>query len=283
MDKKREKELVSNTEKLLEDLISKNILSNEELPKMMKLIQKVASGNSKKKEEDEKNLNDFISTKNEIQKFLEQDKNNLTILMKATQKIISKSQPPKLSAKSGDKQESGVNNKSKNEFIFEKFKMEENIDQDSIYIFMENLTGGENYFDCNNDLIPVYTWIYYPKEKMINIYIKQKDNLKMHFSQVNYLTNEAKETFLNLDYWSMIVQNNDLKEKEYKENIFDMEKLEKELKEAQIMKKNKTEISFLNNDYNILKNNIKTLCESYKEKIKSIKINEKDFLRGLLK
>ena len=93
MDKQEEKQKVSVAENLLQQLIDENSLTLPEVQELSKKLQKVNSGAQKKKEENKKALMDFISNKIKIKEYLDQSESNSVILVKATQKILSKNQP----------------------------------------------------------------------------------------------------------------------------------------------------------------------------------------------
>lgn len=287
MDKKKEKELVATVFQLLDELVMKKVITFQEIESLLKLLQKATSG-GKNKLEDQKNLNDFISSKNEIKEFLEKEENNQKILMKACQQYVQKQKPvaniPKNSSNNKSEQ---AESKTKNQYKFERFNFYEknNFDgenliqkeKEKLYVLIETI-------DCLG--VPLFTWVYSPDEKRVDIILKGEGKILMNFSQVYYMMNEADVTFQNINYWSMIENETNDKEKEnkiYMPNMFDMTKLESALKNSEFNKGSKVEVKYTNNDENVYKNYLRKLCEGYKEKIKCVKTNNKDYLAELLK
>ena len=78
-------------EKLLQKLLDELSLTIPQIEELLKKLQKANSANIKKIEEAKKDLLDYIENKGEIKEFLEKKESNQLTLMKAAQKIISKS------------------------------------------------------------------------------------------------------------------------------------------------------------------------------------------------
>ena len=191
MDKQEEKQKVSVAENLLQQLIDENSLTLPEVQELSKKLQKVNSGAQKKKEENNKALMDFISNKIKIKEYLDQSESNSVILVKATQKILSKNQP-------NQKQEKGeikTNQNSKSLYKVETQNLVEKMNKEGDKYFSENEDNLSVYFESlSNDKlesneIPFYTMISYPKEKKANFFFKSKGKMNMRFSQVEYLCN----------------------------------------------------------------------------------------------
>ena len=128
MDKQKEKELVAEAEKFLQELIDQSKVSFVEIKQLCQKLQKVLSQNSKNILDNKKDLFNFIKDKNEIKEFLEKEESNYSILIKAAQKISSKNQPQQ--TKDPDKQTEAKNNQN----IFKTEK------KDMIQIFKEGRT-----------------------------------------------------------------------------------------------------------------------------------------------
>ena len=167
MDKQEEKQKVSVAENLLQQLIDENSLTLPEVQELSKKLQKVNSGAQKKKEENKKALMDFISNKIKIKEYLDKSESNSVILVKATQKILSKNQP-------NQKQEKGeikTNQNSKSLYKVETQNLVEKMNKEGDKYFSENEDNLSVYFESlSNDKlesneIPFYTMISYPKEK----------------------------------------------------------------------------------------------------------------------
>ena len=227
MDKQTEKAKVAEAEKLLQELLDQNSLTIKEIQELSKKLQKVNSDAQKKKLENKKALDDFVSTKPKLKEYLSKDEVNSIILGKASQKLLSKNQPkpePK-------KEDNTSTNASKSHFKIENknladiFKKEgekffkEN--EDNLFVFFESLT--KDKLEPNE--LPFYTMVFYPKEKKAVFYLKNKEKIDMSFAQVDYLCNSGSNIFLNIDFISMIENCEIDKIREYKKNILDVEKV----------------------------------------------------------
>jgi hypothetical protein len=281
MDKQKEKTLVAEAEKLLQELLDKNSLTFAQLQELSKKLQKVNSNNNKKMEENKKDLSKYISDKPELKEYLEKDEQNKVILAKAAQKVLSKSQPkptqndtPK---KENAKTPKGLFKVEKGNLI-ELFKEEEfkkNID--NLYAYFETLS--KEKADVNE--VPFFSMIFFPKDKIVYFYLKNKNIMNLSFSQVDYLCTPGNELFLDIDYFSML-ENCELdKTRKYKENCIDMAKLETKIKEIPSLKENEIKIIYVNDDFNELKQNLKQSCEGLKDKVKSVITNNKDYFNGI--
>ena len=281
MDKQKEKTLVAEAEKLLQELLDKNSLTFAQLQELSKKLQKVNSNNNKKMEENKKDLSKYVSDKPELKEYLEKDEQNKVILAKAAQKVLSKSQPkptqndtPK---KENAKTPKGLFKVEKGNLI-ELFKEEEfKKNVDNLYAYFETLS--KEKADVNE--VPFFSMIFFPKDKIVYFYLKNKDIMNLSFSQVDYLCTPGNELFLDIDYFSML-ENCELdKTRKYKENCIDMAKLETKIKEIPSLKENEIKIIYVNDDFNELKQNLKQSCEGLKDKVKSVITNNKDYFNGI--
>lgn len=281
MDKQKEKTLVAEAEKLLQELLDKNSLTFAQLQELSKKLQKVNSNNNKKMEENKKDLSKYISDKPELKEYLEKDEQNKVILAKAAQKVLSKSQPkptqndtPK---KENAKTPKGLFKVEKGNLI-ELFKEEEfKKNVDNLYAYFETLS--KEKADANE--VPFFSMIFFPKDKIVYFYLKNKNIMNLSFSQVDYLCTPGNELFLDIDYFSML-ENCELdKTRKYKENCIDMAKLETKIKEIPSLKENEIKIIYVNDDFNELKQNLKQSCEGLKDKVKSVITNNKDYFNGI--
>ena len=281
MDKQKEKTLVAEAEKLLQELLDKNSLTFAQLQELSKKLQKVNSNNNKKMEENKKDLSKYISDKPELKEYLEKDEQNKVILAKAAQKVLSKSQPkptqndtPK---KENAKTPKGLFKVEKGNLI-ELFKEEEfKKNVDNLYTYFETLS--KEKADVNE--VPFFSMIFFPKDKIVYFYLKNKNIMNLSFSQVDYLCTPGNELFLDIDYFSML-ENCELdKTRKYKENCIDMAKLETKIKEIPSLKENEIKIIYVNDDFNELKQNLKQSCEGLKDKVKSVITNNKDYFNGI--
>ena len=281
MDKQKEKTLVAEAEKLLQELLDKNSLTFAQLQELSKKLQKVNSNNNKKMEENKKDLSKYVSDKPELKEYLEKDEQNKVILAKAAQKVLSKSQPkptqndtPK---KENAKTPKGLFKVEKGNLI-ELFKEEEfKKNVDNLYAYFETLS--KEKADVNE--VPFFSMIFFPKDKIVYFYLKNKNIMNLSFSQVDYLCTPGNELFLDIDYFSML-ENCELdKTRKYKENCIDMAKLETKIKEIPSFKENEIKIIYVNDDFNELKQNLKQSCEGLKDKVKSVITNNKDYFNGI--
>lgn len=281
MDKQKEKTLVAEAEKLLQELLDKNSLTFAQLQELSKKLQKVNSNNNKKMEENKKDLSKYVSDKPELKEYLEKDEQNKVILAKAAQKVLSKSQPkptqndtPK---KENAKTPKGLFKVEKGNLI-ELFKEEEfKKNVDNLYAYFETLS--KEKADANE--VPFFSMIFFPKDKIVYFYLKNKNIMNLSFSQVDYLCTPGNELFLDIDYFSML-ENCELdKTRKYKENCIDMAKLETKIKEIPSLKENEIKIMYVNDDFNELKQNLKQSCEGLKDKVKSVITNNKDYFNGI--
>jgi hypothetical protein len=284
MDKQAEKNKVAEAEKLLQELIDQNSLTINEVQDLSKKLQKVNSDAQKKKEENKKALSDFLSKKPKIKEYFDQDESNSVILGKAAQKILSKNQ----SKPAQDKENNDVVAKTpkslfkienKNLAEIPKNEIEKYFKEngDNLIIYFESLS--KDKLEVNE--IPFYTMVYYPKEKKVLFYFKEKDKSDVSFAQVDYLCNSENHIFLDIDYFSMIENCEMEKGREYKKNIIDMGKVEKCLKELSLFKYNEVNVIYLSNDGNGFKKEFCQYCQSLKEKTKGVITNNKDFFNEL--
>jgi len=281
MDKQKEKALVAEAEKFLQELLDKNNLTFAQLQELSKKLQKVNSNNNKKMEENKKELSAYVSDKPELKDYLEKDEQNKVILAKATQKVLSKSQPKPTQndtpQKDNTKTPKGLFKVDKGNLI-ELFKKEEfSKDADNLYAYFETLS--KEKIDANE--VPFFSMIFFPKDKIVYFYLKNKDIMNLSFSQVDYMCTPGNELFLDIDYFSMLENCELEKTRKYKENCIDMAKLEKKIKEIPTFKDNEIKIMYVNDDFNELKKNLKQCCEDLKDKVKSVITNNKDYFNGI--
>lgn len=281
MDKQKEKALVAEAEKFLQELLDKNNLTFAQLQELSKKLQKVNSNNNKKMEENKKELSAYVSDKPELKDYLEKDEQNKVILAKATQKVLSKSQPKPTQndtpQKDNTKTPKGLFKVDKGNLI-ELFKKEEfSKDADNLYAYFEALS--KEKIDANE--VPFFSMIFFPKDKIVYFYLKNKDIMNLSFSQVDYMCTPGNELFLDIDYFSMLENCELEKTRKYKENCIDMAKLEKKIKEIPTFKDNEIKIMYVNDDFNELKKNLKQCCEDLKDKVKSVITNNKDYFNGI--
>ena len=89
-----DKAQVAEAESFLQKLLDENRLTLPQVQELFKKLQKASTNaNSKKIADFRKDLSDFIQDKPEIKEYLEKSESNQSILIKAAQKISSKSQP----------------------------------------------------------------------------------------------------------------------------------------------------------------------------------------------
>ena len=283
MDKQTEKTKVAEAEKLLQELLDQNSLTLHEVQELSKKLQKSNSGPQKKKEENKKALSDFVSNKPKIKEYLDQDESNSVILGKASQKILSKNQP-KQEKEPDNNTTAKPNNSSftaKNKNLAEIFNKEGekyfNENGDNLFVYFESLTKDK----LEQNEVPFYTMVYYPKEKKVTFYLKSKGKLDMSFSQVDYLCNPDNNIFLNIDYFSMIENCEVEKGREYKKNVLDVEKVEKCIKELALFKDNEIKVIYLENEGKEFKKEFVQYCNGLKEKIKEVITNNKDYFNEL--
>ena len=284
MDKQTEKNKVIEAEKLLQELLDQNSITLKEVQDLSKKLQKVNSDAQKKKEENQKALDDFISNKPKIKEYLSRNEAHLVILGKASQKILSKNQP-----KPNQDKEDNNNNvkvpkclfKAENKNLAEIYVKEgekyfnENID--NLFVYFESLT--KDKLDQNE--IPFYTMVFYPKEKNVIFYFKNKGKIDLSFAQVDYLCDSGSNIFLNIDYFSMIENCDIEKGREYKKNILDNEKVEKFIKEMTLFKDSKLSIVYLDDTEKEFKKDFCGICQNLKEKIKGVITNNKDYFNEI--
>ena len=283
MDKQTEKTKVAEAEKLLQELLDENYLTLHEVQELSKKLQKSNSGPQKKKEENKKALSDFVSNKPKIKEYLDQDESNSVILGKASQKILTKNQPKQekepennTTAKPNN---SSFTAKNKNlaEIINKEGEKYFNENGDNLFVYFESLTKDK----LEQNEVPFYTMVYYPKEKKVTFYLKSKGKLDMSFSQVDYLCNPDNNIFLNIDYFSMIENCEVEKGREYKKNVLDVEKVEKCIKELAVFKDNEIKIVYLENEGKEFRKEFVQYCNGLKEKIKEVITNNKDYFNEL--
>ncbi len=283
MDKQTEKTKVAEAEKLLQELLDENSLTLHEVQELSKKLQKSNSGPQKKKEENKKALSDFVSNKPKIKEYLDQDESNSVILGKASQKILSKNQP-KQEKEPDNNTTAKPNNSSftaKNKNLAEIFNKEGekyfNENGDNLFVYFESLTKDK----LEQNEVPFYTMVYYPKEKKVTFYLKSKGKLDMSFSQVDYLCNPDNNIFLNIDYFSMVENCEVEKGREYKKNVLDVEKVEKCIKELALFKDNEIKVIYLENEGKEFRKEFAQYCNGLKEKIKEVITNNKDYFNEL--
>ena len=285
MDKQKEKTLVSEAETFLQKLIDENTLTISQIQELSKLLQRVNSPNNKKIIEDKKNLSDYVKDKNDLKEFLEKDDKNYTILAKAAQKILSKNKTQTIPDKPDKKVET---KNTKNVFKFDK-KEKEVIDlfEEGETYFKDNSQNLCVYFENLSKLkleskeIPFLTMTYFPKDKKVNFYLKNKEKMNLSFAQVDYLCNDGKKIFLNIDYYSMMENCELEKSREYKENCIDMSKFEKYVKETPVLNGNEIKILYADKDYDQFKKELKKYFESIKGQIKSVVTNNRDYFNEI--
>ena len=284
MDKQTEKNKVAEAEKLLQELVDQNTLTLKEVQELSKKLQKANSDAQKKKLENKKALEDFVSDKPKIKEYLSQDEINSVILGKASQKILSKNQPKQTQDKEDNNTNAKVSNcsfKVENKNLADMFNKEgekcfkEN--EDNLFIFFESLSKDK----LEQNELPFYTMVYYPKDKKVTFYFKNKEKIDMSFSQVDYLCNSGSNIFLNIDYFSMIKNCEVDKGREYKKNILDVEKVEKCIKEINLFKDNEINVIYLEKEGKDFKKEFCEYCQKLKEKIKGVITNNKDLFNEL--
>ena len=284
MDKQTEKNKVAEAEKLLQELVDQNTLTLKEVQELSKKLQKANSDAQKKKLENKKALEDFVSDKPKIKEYLSQDEMNSIILGKASQKILSKNQPKQTQDKEDNNTNTKVSNcsfKVENKNLADMFNKEgekcfkEN--EDNLFIFFESLSKDK----LEQNELPFYTMVYYPKDKKVTFYFKNKEKIDMSFSQVDYLCNSGSNIFLNIDYFSMIENCEVDKGREYKKNILDVEKVEKCIKEMNLFKDNEINVIYLEKEGKDFKKEFCEYCQKLKEKIKGVITNNKDLFNEL--
>ena len=286
MDKQKEKALVLEAENFLQKLIDENTLNIPQIQDLIKLLQRVNSQNSKKIEEDKKNLSEYVRDKSALKEFLEKDDKNYSILAKAAQKILSKKQQQTIQDKFNKKSET---KNSKNIFRFD-IKEKEVIDlfdKEGDNYFKDNSQNLCVYFENLSKLklelkeIPFLTMTYFPKDKKVNFYLKNNVKMNLSFAQVDYLCNDGTKIFLNIDYYSMMENCEIEKSREYKENCIDMAQFEKCIKEIPVLKGNEIKILYVDKDYAQLKKKLKEYFEAIKEHIKSVVTNNRDYFNEI--
>jgi hypothetical protein len=273
-----DKAQVAEAESFLQKLLDENRLTLPQVQELFKKLQKASTNaNSKKIADFKKDLSDFIQDKPEIKEYLEKSESNQSILIKAAQKISSKSQPKPTQENA---QNSNQTKTKKSAYKVEKKNLiqifnkevEKNVNPDNLYVYFEMLSNNK----IDEKEVPFFTMIFLPKEKKITVYLKTKEKMNLSFAQVDYLSNE-NQLFLDIDYFSML-ENCELdKSREYKENCINLAQFEQYIKGIPLLKDNDTKITVVDNNYEKLKKEFKEYCESVKEKIKSVVTNNKDF------
>lgn len=290
MDKKKEKQIVEETKKLLQSLLDKGTLTLKELEQLSKLCQKVISQNIKQKAENEKKLQDFISNKPEILDFISKDEGNVNIVTKASQQLLSALSPPK--TKKGENElEISQNGKKddknkKGKYIIKKESAEKLFvlnKPGDLCVYIENLETPEE--TCNTkDLVPILTLIYFPEEKSSNVIMKEEEKINVCFSQVDYALDYPIKKCLDIDYKNLFEKapkEEGKKGRSYLENKLDMKLLESQLKSLKIIEGNKLEIKYAKNDYGLYKALVKEIIKKYEDKIKLLKTNNQIFLNEI--
>lgn len=272
-----DKTQLAEAEKLLQKLLDENHLTIAQIEELLKKLQKANSANIKKINEVKKDLLDYLENKGEIKEFLEKNESNQVILMKAAQKVISKSKSNQTSDNNDKKKEKKTQNsayKIEINSMIDMFNKEggKNCNTDSLYVYFEMLSK----FKTESD-VPFFTMTYLPKEKKINLYLAHKGILNLGFAQVDYLCDTKNQLFLNIDYFSMLEKCEIEKSREYKENCINMAQFEKYMKEIPLLKENETKVVYVDGDCGRFKKEIKAYCESVKDKIKNVVTNNRDF------
>ena len=287
MDKQKEKALVSEAEVFLQKLIDENNLTIPDIQTLIKKLQKVNSQNNKKIIEDKKDLSKYIENKIELKEFLEKDEKNYLILAKACQKILSKSQPQPQPTQDNSEKKSETK-KSPSLFKFDKKE------KDVIGLFDE----GDNYFKENSDNLfvyfenlsklklelnemPFFTMTYFPKDKKINFYLKNKGKMNLTFAQVDYLCNDGTKIFLNIDYYLMMENCEVDKCRDYKENCIDMAQFEKKVKDIPVLKGNEIKISYVDNGYEQFKKDLKEYFDTIKDQVKCVVTDNREYFNKI--
>ena len=283
MDKQKEKELVTEAEKFLQELIDQSKVSIVEIKQLCQKLQKVISQNNKNIIDNKKDLFNFIKDKNEIKEFLEKEESNYSILTKAAQKISSKNQPQQ--TKDPDKQTEAKNNQNifkieKKDMIqiFKEGRTDFSENKENLYVYFENLSN----LKLEPKKVPLFTMTYFPNEKIIYFYLNSKGKINLSFDKVDYLCTSSVEIFLDIDYYSMLENNEVEKSREYKGNSLNMELFENIIKNIPLVKKNDLKIIYVGKDYDKYKSEIKKYCLSLKEKAKTVITNNKEFFNELV-
>jgi hypothetical protein len=273
-----DKTQVAEAESFLQKLLDENRLTLPQVQELFKKLQKASTNaNSKKIADFKKDLSDFIQDKPEIKEYLEKSESNQSILIKAAQKISSKSQPKPTQENA---QNSNQTKTKKSAYKVEKKNLiqifnkevEKNVNPDNLYVYFEMLSNNK----IDEKEVPFFTMIFLPKEKKITVYLKTKEKMNLSFAQVDYLSNE-NQLFLDIDYFSML-ENCELdKSREYKENCINLAQFEQYIKGIPLLKDNDTKITVVDNNYEKLKKEFKEYCESVKDKINSVVTNNKGF------
>ena len=283
MDKQKEKELVTEAEKFLQELIDQSKVSIVEIKQLCQKLQKVTSKNNKNIIDNKKDLFNFIKDKNEIKEFLEKEESNYSILIKAAQKISSKNQPQQ--TKDPDKQTEAKNNQNifkteKKDMIqiFKEGRTDFSENKENLYVYFENLSN----LKLEPKKVPLFTMTYFPNEKAIYFYLNSKGKINLSFDKVDYLCTSSVEIFLDIDYYSMMENNEVEKSREYKGNSLNMELFENIIKNIPLVKKNDLKMIYVGKDYDKYKIEIKNYCLSLKEKAKTVITNNKEFFNELV-
>ena len=283
MDKQKEKELVTEAEKFLQELIDQSKVSIVEIKQLCQKLQKVTSKNNKNIIDNKKDLFNFIKDKNEIKEFLEKEESNYSILIKAAQKISSKNQPQQ--TKDPDKQTEAKNNQNifkteKKDMIqiFKEGRTDFSENKEDLYVYFENLSN----LKLEPKKVPLFTMTYFPNEKIIYFYLNSKGKINLSFDKVDYLCTSSVEIFLDIDYYSMLENNEVEKSREYKGNSLNMELFESIIKNIPLVKKNDLKMIYVGKDYDKYKTEIKNYCLSLKEKAKTVITNNKEFFNELV-
>ena len=130
--------------------------------------------------------------------------------------------------------------------------------------------------------MPLFTMIFFPKQNKNNFFLKFKKKINLNFSQLDYLCNNLKELFLNIDYFSIMRNCIVGKDKEYKESCIDIKQFDKLIKEIPIVKGNDLKIIYIWDDLEKFKKEFKDYCYSLKDKIKSVVTNNKEFFNEIV-
>ena len=283
MDKQKEKELVAEAEKFLQELIEQSKVSISEIKQLCQKLQKVISQNNKNIIDNKKDLFNFIKDKNEIKEFLEKEESNYSILTKASQKISSKNQLQQ--TKDPDKQTEAKNNQNifkteKKDMIqiFKEGRTDFSENKESLYVYFEDLSK----LKLEPKKVPLFTMTYFPNEKSIYFYLNSKGKTNLSFDKVDYLCTSSVEIFLDIDYYSMLENNEVEKSREYKGNSLNMELFENIIKNIPLVKNNDLKMIYVGKDYDKYKIEIKNYCLSLKEKVKTVITNNKEFFNELV-
>ena len=95
-------------------------------------------------------------------------------------------------------------------------------------------------------------------------------------------TEVVSGNILDIDYYSMLENNEVEKSREYKGNSLNMELFENIIKNIPLVKKNDLKMIYIGKDYDKYRTEIKNYCLSLKEKAKTVITNNKEFFSELV-